>query len=145
MRQKVLFLCTSNSCRSQMAEGILRHFYPMQFEVYSAGAKPSSVHPLAIKVMAEIGIDISKQKSKSVETFSGQDFDYVITLCGDYAKKACPVFIGKVKKTMHWNFIDPAEANGSEEQILTTFRKVRDEIKVKIEEFIKGYNKEVNL
>jgi len=145
MKPRILFLCTENSCRSQIAEGVLRHFYGTQFEVYSAGARPSSVHPLAIQVMAEIGIDISKQKSKSVETFYGQDFDYVITLCGDYAKEACPVFTGKVRKTLHWNFIDPAEADGSEEQVLMTFRKVRDEIKAKIEEFVKENKKEVTI
>ncbi|MGC9071035.1 MAG: arsenate reductase ArsC [Elusimicrobiales bacterium] len=120
---------------------MLRHFYGTQFEVYSAGAKPSFVHPLAIKVMTELGIDISEQKSKSVETFHNQDFDYVITLCGE----ACPLFTGKVKKILHWSFIDPAESKGNEEQVLMIFRKVRDEIKAKIEEFVIENKKEVKL
>ncbi|MGQ9627284.1 MAG: arsenate reductase ArsC [Anaerolineae bacterium] len=137
MKRKILFLCTTNSCRSQMAEGILRNFYGNKFEAFSAGAKPSYVHPFAVKVMAEIGIDISNQRSKSVEEFTGQEFDYVITLCGDYAKEVCPVFIGKAKERLHWNFVDPAEAEGSEEEVLTVFRKVRDEIKIKIDKEIK--------
>lgn len=137
MKRKILFLCTTNSCRSQMAEGILRNFYGNKFEAFSAGAKPSYVHPFAVKVMAEIGIDISNQRSKSVEEFTGQEFDYVITLCGDYAKEVCPVFIGRAKERLHWNFVDPAEAEGSEEEVLTVFRKVRDEIKMKIDKEIR--------
>ena len=138
-------MCTTNSCRSQMAEGILKAIGGDESEVYSAGAKPSSVHPLAIKVMAEVGIDISKQRSKSVEEFAGQQFDYVITLCGDYAEDVCPAFIGPAKERLHWNFVDPAEAEGSEEEVLVIFRKVKDEIKTKIEEFVKQLEKEVKL
>jgi len=120
-----------------MAEGIVRHFYNDQFEAYSAGSKVTPVHPLAIKVMNEIGIDISKQRSKLVSEFFGQEFDYVITLCGGYAKNSCPVFFGKAKHELHWDFIDPAEAKGNQEEILAVFRSVRDEIKNKIAELVR--------
>lgn len=136
-KKNVLFLCTNNSCRSQIAEGIVKQYYRDIFDVHSAGAKPTSVHPLAIRVMAEVGIDISKQRSKSVEDFADLEFDYVVTLCGDYAKDVCPIFIGKTKERLHWSFIDPEEAEGSEEEALTIFRKVRDEIEEKIEGFVK--------
>ncbi len=132
---RVLFLCTGNSCRSQMAEGLLRHFGNNKFEAFSAGVNPSFVHPLAIKVMKEIGIDISDHRSKSVTEFLGQSFDYVITVC-DKAKESCPNFLGQVRK-IHWSFQDPAEANGSEEERLKVFEKVRDEIKEHILSFIK--------
>jgi len=135
--KKILFLCTTNSCRSQMAEGIVKHQYKDGFDAYSAGAKPASVHPLAIKIMAEIGIDISRQKSKSVAEFNSQEFDYVITLCGGYAKDVCPVFTGKTGQRIHWDFVDPAEGDGTEEEILGVFRKVRDEIKAKIDDFVR--------
>ncbi len=119
-----------------MAEGILRHLMGDRFEVESAGTRPSAVNPVAIKVMAEIGIDISGHRSKSVEEFQGMDFDFVITTC-DAAKEACPVFPGKARP-LHWSLNDPAEARGSENEILSVFRKVRDEIKQRIrEEFIK--------
>jgi arsenate reductase len=131
-KKKVLFLCTHNSARSQMAEGILRHFYGDEFKVFSAGVSPSKVNPYAIKVMAEIEIDISKHKSKSVNEFIGKKFDYVVTVC-DNAKKECPFFPGSVRY-IHWNLIDPSEKTGSEEKIIAIFRKVRDEIKQKIEE-----------
>lgn len=134
---KVLFLCVSNSARSQMAEGLLRHYYGDKFDVYSAGAKETSVHPLAVEVMKEIGIDISNQRSKLVSEFFGQSFDYVITLCGDYSKEMCPAFIGKVKnKKLHWNFPDPVEVEGTLEEKLDFFKKVRDDIKKKIDEFV---------
>ncbi|VVB97544.1 Protein ArsC [uncultured archaeon] len=134
-KKKVLFLCTENSCRSQMAEGILRHLRGNEFEVFSAGIRPSVVNPTAIKVMAEIGIDISNHKSKSVEEFKGMIFDFIITTC-DAARETCPVFPGKARR-LHWSFDDPAVARGSEEEILSVFRKVRDEIGVRIqEEFI---------
>jgi arsenate reductase len=132
MKKKVLFLCTENSCRSQMAEGILRHLMGDRFEVFSAGTKPSVVNPMAIKVMAEIGIDISGHRSKSVEEFQGMNFDFVITTC-DAARETCPVFPGKARR-LHWSFNDPAEAEGSENEILSAFRKVRDEIKQRIQE-----------
>ena len=120
-----------------MAEGIVKHFYNNLFEVESAGSKITVIHPFTIKVMAEIGVDIIKQRSKLVTEFTGQEFDYVITLCGGYSKSTCPVFLGKAKQELHWDFIDPAEAKGSEEKKLAVFRKVRDEIKNKISEFAK--------
>jgi arsenate reductase len=134
---KVLFLCVANSCRSQMAEGLLRHYYGDKFEAYSAGSKATFVHPLAIEVMKEIGVDISNHRSKLVSEFFGQSFDYVITVCGDSSKSTCPMFIGEVKReTLHWNFPDPAEAEGSLEEKLAVFRQVRDEIKKKIDNFV---------
>lgn len=132
---RVLFLCTGNSCRSQMAEGLLRHLGNNKFEVFSAGISPSFVHPLAIKAMMEIGIDISGHRSKSVEEFLDQSFDYVITVC-DKAKESCPNFPGQARK-IHWSFQDPAEATGSEEERMKVFRKVRDEIKEHILSFIR--------
>ena len=134
-RKKVLFLCTGNSCRSQMAEGFLRRMAGDKFEVFSAGVKPTQVNPLAIKVMAEIGIDISKHRSKSAMEFIGQQFDYVITVC-DNAKQTCPVFPGHYEK-LHWSLEDPAEAKGSEEERLVVFRRIRDEIKNNVLAFIK--------
>ena len=125
---KILILCTGNSCRSQMAEGFLKSFDPT-LEVYSAGTAPAErVHPKAVQVMAEEGIDISKNYPKSVDQFIDQSFDYVITVC-DAAKESCPVFTGNVKHRLHIGFEDPAEATGTEEEILAVFRKVRDEIK----------------
>jgi len=131
MKKKVLFLCTENSCRSQMAEGILRHLMGNEFEVFSAGIRPSVVNPIAIKVMAEIGIDISGHRSKSVEEFQGMSFDFVITTC-DAARETCPFFPGKARH-LHWSFNDPAAVKGSEEEILSAFRNVREEIKSRIE------------
>ena len=126
-KKKVLILCTGNSCRSQMAEGILRRMAGDKFEVFSAGVKPTQVNPLAIRVMAEIDIDISKHKSKSAAQFTGQSFDYLITVC-DNAQKTCPAYPGRYEK-IHWNLEDPAEAKGSEEERLVVFRRIRDEIK----------------
>jgi arsenate reductase (thioredoxin) len=139
-KNRILFLCTTNACRSQMAEGIVKYFYGNQFDVKSAGSKITAVHPFTIKVMSEIGVDISKQRSKLVTEFAGQEFDYVITLCGGYSKTTCPVFLGKAKQELHLDFIDPAEAKGSEEEILDVFRKVRDGIKSKISEFVEQLN-----
>ena len=130
MKQRVLFLCTGNSCRSQMAEGLLRHLASDRFDVFSAGLTPSAVNPYAIKVMAQIGIDISKQNSKNVSQFLAQPFDFVITLC-DSAKQTCPFFPGKATR-LHWDLLDPADAIGTEEEILAIFRKIRDEIKHRI-------------
>ena len=132
MKKKVLFLCAENSCRSQMAEGILRYFKGDEYEVFSAGTNPSVVDPRAIKVMAEIGIDISGHKSKSVQEFLDKDFDFIITVC-DKAKETCPVFY-RGGKNIHWSFIDPKEARGSEKEVLQIFRRVRDEIKLRIQE-----------
>jgi len=134
-KKRVLFLCTGNSCRSQMAEGFLRHMAGDKFEVFSAGVKPTQVNPLAIKVMAEVGVDISKHRSKSATEFIGQQFDYVITVC-DNAKQTCPVFPGKYEK-IHWDLEDPAEAQGSEEERVVIFRRIRDEIEQRIKDWIK--------
>jgi arsenate reductase (thioredoxin) len=127
----VLFLCTHNSARSQMAEGLLRHLAGDSFEVYSAGTEATFVRPQAIKVMEEIGIDISGQESKTLEGYLGQPFDYVITVC-DTANEACPVFPG-AKQRLHWSFEDPAAAVGSEQERLRVFRSVRDNIEEHIE------------
>jgi arsenate reductase (thioredoxin) len=133
MNVKVLILCTGNSARSQMAEGLLRHLDGSNFEVYSAGVEPSSVKPEAIAVMQEIGIDISGHRSKSVDEFLGQEFDYIITVC-DNAKEHCPIFPGKAKR-IHWSFDDPSAA-GDEATRLAVFARVRDEIEEKIKGFI---------
>ena len=135
LKMRVLFLCTGNSCRSQMAEGFLRHFYGGKYEVYSAGTKPSVVNPYAVKVMAEKEIDISNQHSKSVDEYRGQSFDKVITVC-DNAKESCPAFPGKAER-IHWSFIDPAEATGAEDEKLKVFRDVRDQIHSKIDKEFK--------
>ncbi len=125
---RILILCTGNSCRSQMAEGLLRSFDPSQ-EIFSAGTYPAqNVHPYAIRVMKEIGIDLSSRYPKSVNQFLHDSFDYVITVC-DHAKETCPVFFGKVDHQIHMGFEDPAMANGTEEEILGVFRKCRDEMK----------------
>ena len=134
---KILVLCTGNSCRSQMAEGFLKSFNS-KWEVMSAGTEPSEkVHPKAVQVMQEIGIDISKGKPKSVQLFLKQEFDYVITVCGG-AKESCPMFLGKVKNRIHIGFDDPAEAIGNEEFILSEFIRIRDEIKRDFYEFYKS-------
>lgn len=134
MRKKALILCTGNSCRSQMAEGYLRNMGGNLFDVVSAGLEPSMVNPRAIQVMAEDGIDISSHSSKNVDLFTGQEFDYIITVC-DNAKERCPIFPGKGKR-IHWSFRDPADATGSEEEILAVFRTVREQIKEKLTEFV---------
>ncbi len=135
MKKRVLFLCTANSCRSQMAEGITNHFWGDRLDAFSAGTQASFVNPTAIEVMKEIGIDISNNHSKNLSEFDGQNFDYVITLCGD-ANETCPLYIGGTKKT-HIGFDDPAKAIGSREEILQEFRRVRDQIKEKVNEFFK--------
>jgi arsenate reductase len=137
-KQRVLILCTGNSARSQMAEGLLRSMCGDVFEVESAGVEASFVRPQAVKVMSEVGIDIANHRSKSVDEFLGQEFDYVITVC-DNARERCPVFHSKVKR-VHWSFDDPAEARGEEEVILETFRRVRDEISGRLREFVKARN-----
>ncbi|MBD3264069.1 MAG: arsenate reductase ArsC [Candidatus Omnitrophica bacterium] len=135
MKRRVLFLCTGNSCRSQMAEGFLKNKAEDKFEVFSAGIEPAGVNPLAVKVMRDAGVDISSQRSKSIKEFLGKKFDYVVTVC-DKAKQACPVFGGRYEK-IHWNLEDPAVASGAEKEKLIIFRKVRDEIERKIDKFIK--------
>jgi len=124
---KILILCTGNSCRSQMAEGFLKSF-DSALEVFSAGTNPSGqVHPMAIKVMNEIGIDLSKQHPKDVTRFLDKGFDYVVTVC-DHARETCPVFIGKVGHRLHIGFEDPVKATGTENKVIAVFRRVRDEI-----------------
>ncbi|MBN1481811.1 arsenate reductase ArsC [candidate division KSB1 bacterium] len=128
MKKKILILCTGNSCRSQMAEGFLKSF-DAKLEVYSAGTNPSSqVHPKAVQVMAEIGIDISEGTPANVDGYLDHSFDYVITVC-DNAKETCPMFLGDVKEQVHIGFEDPADAVGTEEEVLAEFRRIRDEIK----------------
>ena len=124
-KQRVLFLCTGNSARSQMAEGILRQVAGDHYIVYSAGTHPKGVHPRTIEVMNEIDVDVSRQTSKDIDQFVRQEFDYVITLC-DQAKEQCPAFPGAVP--IHWSFDDPAEVVGDRDSQLRQFRKVRDEI-----------------
>ncbi len=124
---RVLFLCTHNSARSQMAEGLLRHVGGDRFEVFSAGTEPGEVNPFAIRAMQEVGIDISTATSKHVEQFVGQDFDYVITVC-DRANETCPIFPGDPKR-VHWSFPDPSAATGTDDEKIRAFRKVRDELR----------------
>lgn len=133
-KKRVLILCTGNSARSQMAEGLLRHEAGDRFEVFSAGTKPSVVRPEAIAVMSEIGIDISGHRSKSVDEFRGAQLDYVITVC-DNAKESCPIFPGATKR-LHWPFEDPALAQGSEDERKAAFREARDRIHCRIMEFL---------
>jgi arsenate reductase len=127
MKKQVLFICTHNAARSQMAEGLLRSLAGDRYEVFSAGTEPSTVHPYAVRVMAEIGMDISLHRSKNVDEFASHPIDMVITVC-DHAKETCPVFSGGVQK-IHQSFEDPSKLNGSEEEILAGFRRIRDEIK----------------
>jgi len=135
----ILVLCTGNSCRSQMSEGWLRHFGGGHVEVYSAGTEPSEVHPLAVKVMKEAGVDISRHKSSHISAYEDKDFHYVITVC-DHAREVCPVF-PETTKNIHHSFKDPAGFTGSESEILEGFREVRDQIRNFCRNFIK---KEIN-
>jgi arsenate reductase len=128
---RVLFLCTGNSARSQMAEGFLRHYAGDRYEIHSAGLEPRPVNPLAIQAMSEVGIDISGQRSKAVADYLGiVHFGYLITVCTD-AERQCPIFPG-VSLRLHWAFDDPAAAEGTEEERLEVFRRVRDEIDARI-------------
>jgi arsenate reductase len=134
----VLILCTGNSCRSHLAEGILHHAAGDLFDVYSAGSKPTGyVHPKAIEVMKEIGIDISGHTSKHLNEFLDKKVDTVITVCGN-ADQACPTFPGQVNR-YHWGFDDPAHAKGKDEEVLNVFRCVRDQIKLVFEAYAAGY------
>ena len=126
-KKKILFVCTHNSSRSQMAEGLLRALRGDRYEAYSAGTEPMSVHPAAITAMAEIGIDIRLHRAKGVETLDGIEFDEVVTVC-DRARESCPVVLGGGKKR-HQSFSDPSTAKGDEGEVLAAFRRVRDEIK----------------
>jgi arsenate reductase len=132
-KKRVLILCTGNSARSQMAEGLLRSDAGERFTVESAGTKPSTVRAEAIAVMQEVGIDITSHRSKHVDEFAGQNFDYVLTVC-DNAKESCPVFFGKTTR-LHHSFNDPAAVEGSEEKRLGAFRKVRDELRAYLKKF----------
>lgn len=125
MKQKVLFLCTHNSARSQMAEALLNSLRGDKYEAASAGVSPTKVNPYVVKAMAEVGVDISKNRSKSIEEFRGQNFNYVVTVC-DSAKEACPFFPGE--KVLHQAFKDPNSFKGSEEEIMKEVRQVRNEI-----------------
>src|ERR1044072_8032759 len=136
MKKKILVLCTGNSCRSQMAEGYLRHFAGDRAEVYSAGVETHGVNPRAVTTMAEDGIDISRHTSNNIDEYRNIPFDFVITVC-DNAKERCPFFPSNAKK-FHHNFPDPAKAVGSEEAIKQQFREVRQQIKEYGEEFIKN-------
>lgn len=127
LQKGILFLCTGNSCRSQMAEGFARKMLPEDIKIFSAGLEPKGVHPIAVKVMQEVGVDISHQKSKNISEIPIHEISTVVTLCGDAAER-CPIFLGKVKR-IHWEIEDPAKAQGSDEKIAIVFRKVRDKIK----------------
>ena len=134
---RILFLCTGNSCRSQMAEGLLRRIVPSAVvEVASAGTDPKPVHPDAIRTLREILVDISAQRSKSLDPFLGQAFDYVITLC-DEAQATCPTFPGAAQR-LHWSLPDPAAARGTEEERLAVFRGVRDDLATRIDGMLEG-------
>ena len=132
MKRRVLFICTHNSARSQMAEGLLRQLGNGRFEVFSAGTEATFVRPLAIKAMAELGIDISKQQSKKLDRYLDEPFDDVITVC-DTAAETCPIFPGAAHRR-HWSFEDPSKATGSEDEQLAVYRRVRDEIRSRIEQ-----------
>lgn len=132
-KKRALFLCTANSCRSQMAEGMVNHFMGDRLEAFSAGTEPSFVNPRAIEVMREIGIDISGHRSKNLDEFSDRSFDYVITLCGD-ANEKCPLFFGGAQR-IHLGFPDPARTRGTEDEIMEEFRKVRDDIRDRLADF----------
>lgn len=131
-KRRVLFLCTHNSARSQMAEGLLRHLAGDRFEVYSAGTEATQVRPLAIRAMAELGIDIAGQESKTLDRYLGQPFDAVITVC-DQANEACPVF-PRARQRLHWSFPDPSKVTGTQEEQLAVYRTVRDAIRARIEQ-----------
>jgi arsenate reductase (thioredoxin) len=136
-KSRVLFLCTHNSARSQMAEGLLRHLSGDRFEAMSAGTEATHVRPLAIRAMEEVGIDISDQESKTLDQYLGELFDYVITVCDD-ANEACPFFPG-AQSRLHWSFEDPSRAEGSEEERLEVFRRVRDGIEARVQaELVNG-------
>jgi arsenate reductase len=134
-KKRILVLCTGNSARSQMGEGLFQHEGGAGYEVFSAGTKPSSVRAEAIAVMREIGIDISAHRSKSVDEFAGQSFDYVVTVC-DNARDNCPLFPGGTVR-LHWSFEDPAAVVGSEAERLAAFRRIRDQIHERVKPFIR--------
>jgi arsenate reductase len=134
MKKRVLFLCTHNSARSQMAEGLLREMAGDQFEAFSAGTEATRVHPLAIAAMRDIGVDISSQRSKTLGELAGQHFDYVITVC-DRANETCPLFPNGTHR-IHWSFDDPSRATGTDEERLAAFRSVREGIRQRLRTFL---------
>jgi arsenate reductase len=135
-QQRILFLCTGNSARSQMAEAFVRKYAGDRFEAYSAGLEPKGLNPLTVKAMNEIGMDVSGQHSKSIETYLGKmHFQYLVTVCDD-ADKNCPTGIPGVDQRMHWSFEDPAAVEGSEEERLAKFREVRDLIEKKVKDWL---------
>ena len=136
-KKRVLILCTGNSARSQMAEGILRSIAGDSFEIVSAGVAPSRVRPAALEAMREIGIDISSHRSKSVDEFLDDPFDYVITVC-DNAKESCPIFPGTAER-IHWSFDDPAAFEGTDRESLSEFIRVRDQIRERLRTFVERY------
>lgn len=137
-KKRVLILCTGNSCRSHMAEGILRNAAGDLFEVHSAGSQPAGyVHPKAITALEEIGIDISSHESKHMDQFLDRDIHTVITVCGN-ADQACPLYPGQLNR-YHWGFDDPAKVEGSESEIVDAFRRIRDQIKLVFEAYAHGY------
>lgn len=139
MTTRVLFLCTSNSARSQMAEAFLRKYGGEQFEAFSAGLEPKNIHPLAIQVMQEIGVDISGQTAKGIEIYLGKMFfHYLITVCDD-AEKNCPTFWPGVNQRLHWSFEDPAAFEGTEEEKLEKFRTIRDQIEQRIKDWLEEF------
>ncbi len=131
MKKRILFICTHNSARSQIAEGLLRSLAADRFDAFSAGTEATHIRPLAIKAMNEIGIDISGQQSKTLNRYLSEPFDVVITVC-DTAAEACPIFPGAVQRR-HWSFEDPSQATGSQEEQLAVYRRIRDEIRARIE------------
>lgn len=133
--KKVLFLCTGNSCRSQMADGIINHDFAGQIEAFSAGTEPHGLNPKAVAVMAEIGIDIGSNLSDHISKYDDHNFNYVITLCGD-ADEKCPIVVGGVDR-IHIGFDDPPKASGSEEEVLNVYRRVRDEIRQQLGDFFR--------
>ncbi|MFO7813648.1 MAG: arsenate reductase ArsC [Pelovirga sp.] len=134
--KRVLFLCTGNSCRSQMADGLINHDFAGQIEAFSAGTEPHGLNPKAVEVMAEVGIDISANSSDHISKYEGQSFDYVITLCGD-ANDKCPLFFGGVKR-IHIGFDDPPKATGSDEEVMNVYRRVRDEIRTQLGDYFRN-------
>ena len=134
MKKRVLFLCTHNSCRSQMAEGLVNHFLGERYQAFSAGTEATRVNPLAARVLLELGIDISHHRSKTLDEFAGEPFDFVITLCGD-ANEKCPLFFGGVER-VHIGFDDPSRQKGSEAEVLPEYRRVRDELRLRLTQFL---------
>lgn len=137
VRLKVLFLCTENACRSQMAEGLVNHYLAGRVQAFSAGVRPTRVNPRAVQVMAELGIDLSGHRAKGLEDLAGERFDLVITVC-DQAQQQCPIFPGLTEQ-LHLSFPDPAQATGSEEEILATFRRVRADLKERLIPLLEKY------